>query len=404
MRRVRVVLLWVLGVAAGLALVGWVGLKMYLGSSQARQLAATKISEAIGLPVEVERLDVGTESTTAALQIPDAAGEPLLRIGSLHADVTLAGLLTGRVAPTTVTLNDVDLLFRLDADGTILSPLPKLKDTGSGGAGGTAVPAVSLANSRVRIRQVGKPEFVVAGVSGRLRRDGDGYAITGDIDDPAWGKWRTSGRLAADPADGRVELAADRAELKHDLLRTIPYVPPEVWDHLSASGPTGATVAFTFRPGADLGYAVDLTPQRASLTVPDAGVTVTDVEGKIRVADGQVTVTDGRLALADGRVTGDAVYRFDRPTPVITLKLTATGVDVRRLPADWGLPKEIAGRLKGSADLEVRLPPGGKLETSGGGSGEIVGARLAGLDAEIKLFLKGDGGRFRFSSGEPAGR
>ena len=397
MSRLRRVLVWVIVIGTVVFIAAWVGLKTYLNSSHVRQMASTQLSDIIGLPVQVDELSVGGASTTAALRIPDSEGsDDLLRIGSLNTDITLSGLISGNFAPTTVTLDRVEFLLRLDADGQILSPLPKLKEAGS--TSGKAVPVVHLTNGRVRIQQAGKPEFVVSGVSGHLNPAGEGYALTGDIADPAWGKWTISGRFAADPADGQVVLATEQTEYKDALLHTIPYVPPVVWEHISASGPTAAAVTFTFRPGADLGYAVDLKPRRATLTIPDADVTVTQVEGRILVADGKVTVTDGSVALADGRVAVSGVYTFDQPTAVIAMKLDANGVDVQRLPATWGLPKDITGKLRGDADLELLISPEGKLDTRGTGQGVIEGAKFAGLDAEIKLKLSPQNGRFRFNT------
>ncbi len=401
MRRFRIVALWVVGVVFALAVVGWVGLKGYLNSSSARGLAADKIGEALGIPVEVESLDVGVSSTTATVRIPDATADTpgdLIRIGSVSTDITLKDLITGRVNPTRVTAKDVDILLRLDADGNILSPLPK-REKPAGATG--PLPTVEVTSARVRIRQTGKPEFDLTGVSGELKPDGDGSALSGAVDDPKWGKWKIGGKLAANPADGRVELTTDQGPLKDELLRSIPYVPPAVWDHLSAAGTTAAAVTFTFRPNDEFRFAVDLRPNKGSLTVPDADVTATEVEGRIRIDGEKVTVDGGAVTLADGRMTVDGTYRFNLPTAVIALKLTAKGVDVRKLPAEWGLPDKITGRLKGTADLELRIPPEGKLETLGTGSGELEDATFAGLPAEIKLNLRGGGGRYRFDTSTP---
>lgn len=405
MRRFRKIALWVLAAAAGVAVVGWFGLRAYLNSSGARDVAAARLSETLGLPVEVEELSVGMTTTTAALRVPDAgAGEPadLLRIGSVSTDVSLGDLITGRVRPTRLSATGVDVLLRLNADGKVVSPLPKPK--GSVGAGPTALPVIALAAARVRIRQTGKPEFTLTGVSGELKPDGDGHIITGRVDDPDWGGWAIAGRLAADPADGHVELSTERGRLSGPLLRTIPYVPPELWDHLTATGETPAKVTFTFKPAADLGYAVELRPDAAAaLTVPDAEVTVTQVRGRIRIADGKVTVDDGRVTLAGGTVGVTGVYDFGGPTGVLTTRLAADGVDVRQLPASWGLPKEFEGKLRGTADLRVAVAPDGKVTPAGSGAGEIVGARIAGLDAEVTLKLTSQGGRYRFESPQQPG-
>lgn len=400
MRRVRVIALWVVGAAGALLIIAWLGLKTYLASSSARGLAAAKIGDTLGLTVEVDSLDVGVSSTTATVRIPDAAADTpgdLIRIGLVTTDITLQDLLTGRVNPTKVTAKDVEVLLRIDADGNILSPLPK-RDKPGGATG--PLPVVELASARVRIRQTGKPEFDLAGVSGQLKPDGDGSVVSGAVDDPKWGKWKIGGKLAANPADGHVELSTDQGVLSDPLLRSIPYVPPVVWEHLSAAGTTAAALTFTFRPD-DFRFGVDLRPNKARLTIPDANVTTTDVEGRIRIDGEKVTVDGGTLTLADGKMTVDGTYRFDQPTAVIALKLTAKGVDVRHLPTEWGLPKEITGRLKGAADLELRIPPDGKLETLGRGSGELEDAKFAGLPAEIKLNLRGGSGRYRFDTTSP---
>lgn len=398
MKRSRVIALWTVGVLAVLLLVGWFGMKMYMGGP-GRAAVSAQLSESLGLPVEIETLDVGVGSSSAALRIPDRSADPpddLIRVKSLTTDLSLAGFLSGKSAPTTVTLKDVDVLLRLDEKGKLISPLPAGKPTSPGP---TTLPAVQLSGGRVRIRQTGRPEFVVAGVSAELKRDGDGYAISGTIDDPGWGKWDISGRLTGDPADGHVELTTPRGQLNMSLVRTIPYVPQAVWDNLQASGETPAAVRFTFKPGQDLGYAVEVNPAAAAnLTVPTADVTLTKVEGKILIADGKVVVTNGKVAVADGSVGVSGEYVFDKPTAVITMKLAADKLNLRKLPASWGLPKEIEGKLKGNADLEIHIPPGGPADPRGSGSGVVEGAKWKGLDAEMTLRLVAQEGGYRFQT------
>lgn len=405
MKRFRVIALWAVGIVVGLLVVGWIGLKVYLSSSGARNMVATQLSDTLGLPVQVSSLDVGLGSTSVALSIPDAAAGPdadLLKIGSLNTDVSLGGLASGHTTPSRIDARNVEILLRIDEKGQLLSPLPNPKSTNSSKNTGP-LPAVSLSATTVRIRQTGRPEFVLTGVNGELKRDGDGYAISGNVDDPKWGKWTIQGHLANDPADGKVALSTDHGKLDMALIRTIPYVPEEVWDHLQASGETPAAVRFTFKPGTDLGYAVELNPNAAaSVTVPDADVTATQVKGKILIADGKVTVTDGSLSVADGTLGLNGVYTFDQPTAVVDVKVAASKLDIRKLPAKWGLPKEMEGKLKGNADLQLHIPPDGQLDTRGSGTGVVEGAKLAGFDAEITLKLVAENGRYRFDSGPPA--
>ena len=406
--KLRKVLLWTGGILLGLILVVWLGGWGLLKSPFARKTAADELTKILGVPVEVDELDVGTGGTSAAIRIPDPGGGNLVRIGSLDTDITLGSLLGGNASPTFVNASDVEFLLRLDENGNILSPLPK--GNGNPPDPNRPIPDIRVSGGTVRIRQAGKEEFALSGLTAHLRREGDGYALDGDVDDPRWGKWKVGGRLTADFADGHLALTTDRAELKDELLRTIPYVPAVVWENLTAAGPTTASVRFTFRKDADLGYEVDLHPQKAALTLPAAGVTLSDVTGRIRVADGKVTVTDGAVAVAggSGTVSGEYVYYVPgvagtnptEPMALITVKAAAAGLDMQRLPEKWKLPKDITGKLKGTADLQMRVSPEGELATLGGGEAEVVDAKIRGLESakidEFKLKLVGGNGEYRF--------
>jgi len=401
MRRVRKIALWVVGVVLTLGVVGYLGLQWYLGTGSARRMVAGEVSKAIGLPVEVTSVSVGFGGTSVGIVIPDADAETptdFIRIGKIETDITLGGLLTGSATPTKVTVKDADIILRLDANRKIVSPMPKLE----GGGGDTKLPAVKVENARVRIRQPGKPEFDVAGVNAELRAEGEGSVVTGTISDPKWGEWRIDGRLGEDPADGSVTLTNDGLTVTDPkLLNSIPFVKEKVWKHLSATGPLAATVTIPFKPNGDVDYDVTVKPKGATVTSPDADVTVTQVTGDIHIAGGKVTATNAQLSLAGGTVQADGGFDFGGDVYLLTLKAKASGLDMRKLPTSWRMPKEIEGQLKGTANLEVHIPDSGKLDTRGSGSGEVENAKLFGLDTkstEIKLQLKGGDGRYRFET------
>lgn len=397
MKRIARILLWVTAIVFAVLCLGWVGIRGYLNSSYGQQMASQQLSQLVGTTVEVSSLGVGTSSTSISLRIPDPTPEAqsdLIKIGSLEADVSLLNLLTSQVAPTSVTANDVEIMLRLDADGKRLSTFPKFAQSG----GAFTIPAIQLHNARIRVQQTGHPEFDFGGINGNLKRDGEAYVLAGDAHEPKWGKWKITGTLNASATDGQIQLQADDAVLSDALLRSIPYVPSEVWDHLAASGQTVATITLTFRPGHDLGYRVDLHPKKATLRFPSAEVSVTDFVGQILVEDGRVTVKDAVMQLAEGVVSLNGNCEFKKPDRVIATNVRSKRVDIRRLPESWGLPKEMEGKLTGTANLKLHIGADGKMDPRGSGRGELEDAKFAGLNAKIELKLSGRGGRFRFDA------
>ena len=397
MKRIARILLWVTGIALVVLCLGWVAIRGYLNSTYGQRIASQQLSQLIGTTVEVSSLGVGTSSMSISLRVPDPEPEAqsdLIKIGSLEADVSLLNLLTSQVAPTKVTANDVEILLRLDADGKRLSTFPKFAQ----GGGAFTIPAIQLHNARIRVQYSGHPEFDFGGIHGSLKQDGDAYVITGDADEPKWGKWKISGKLNANATEGQFQLQADEAVLSDALLRSIPYVPMGVWDQLSASGQTVATITLTFRPGHDLGYRVDLHPKKATLSFPSAEVSVTEVVGQILIEDGKVKVDAARMMLADGTVSLSGFCDFKKPDRVIATKFIASGVNVTSLPQSWGLPKQVEGKLRGNANLELHIGADGKMDPRGSGRGELEDAKFAGLNAKIELKLLGHNGRFRFDA------
>ncbi len=397
MKRIVRILLWVTGIVFLVLCLGWIGIRGYLNSSYGQQMASQQLSQLVGTTVEVSSLGVGTSITSISLRIPDPTPEAqsdLIKIGSLEADVSLLNLLTSQVAPTSVRATNVEILLRLDADGKRLSTFPKFAK----GDGAFRIPTIQLHNARIRVQFTGHPEFDFGRINGHLKRDGEAYVLAGDADEPKWGKWKITGKLNTNATEGQFQLQADDAVLSDALLRSIPYVPMEVWDQLSASGRTVATITLTFRPGHDLGYRVDLHPKKATLRFPSAEVSVTEVVGQILVEDGRVTVKDAVVQLADGSVSLGGSCDFKMPDRVITAKLIASGVNVTRLPQSWGLPKQIEGKLRGNANLELHIGADGKMDPRGSGRGELDDAKFAGLNAKIELKLRGHDGRFRFET------
>lgn len=381
----------------GVFLLCWVGLRVYLSTSNARAVAASRLSEAIGLPVEVDDLNVGVSSSSLQIRVLEPASEgeqpaEILKVDSVTADVSLADLLAGKVAPTQIMLRGPRLTLEFDKAGKLRTQLPESRVQAD-----TPIPSIVLEDGTLTLRQEGRPDFELHGLGLQLKPGVGILALGGTADDPHWGRWTIGGVLSTNSRSGEVTLQTQNAPLKLGLLQSIPFIPPATWKHVKPSGSTPATILLTAPAEGSLQYDVRLSPKAAAaIELPDAEITVGDVSGAIRIRDSRVELAGCQGHVAKGTLALDGNLNFKPEPSLLQLKVAAKGLDVRELPESWSLPKELEGKLKGHADLELRAHADGRVEPRGGGQAVLEDARIAGLPAEITFRLRGVGSRYRF--------
>ena len=389
---------------------GWLGVRAYLSSHYARSLASNRLTQALGLPVEVEALSVGGQSSTLKFRVtepatsPDRAPAEILKVESASADVSLTDLIEQKVAPTELKVESASLTLRVDRNGKLLTQLPA-----SNAAGGSnmKVPAVAVRQATLRIQQEGRPEFVCGNADLQLAPQGDTVAITGTVKDPRWGDLTVKGSFATPTKSGWVELASESLALSPELVRSLPYVPSVTWDHLQPHGRSGAVLRLDVGKGGDLTYDLVLTPAgKTDLHLPDLGkaeqATLKGVEGRVHVRGERVDLAGCKGVLAGGTVGVDGDADFQPEPSVMKFRVTAQGLDVTQLPPEWGVhfPKELGGRLRGSANLEVRVAANGDVEPRGGGEAVVQFSGLAVGSAEATFKLESNGKGYRFHKAE----
>ena len=388
-----------LAVIVAMPLGGW----LYLHSSHPRHIASQRIGEMIGLPVEVESLSFGSDRTELKITVPNpavgAAAEPLLRIESVSADVSLRGLVSGQSTPTDIVLRGVEVTVPFDRDGRVRFEMPASVSVQP--ANGSK-PRIRMEEVRVRLKGEGRPEFVFERAHLIAEPDEAGYKLTGAAQDPTWGAWTIAGTIALTTRSGFIEMTTSDGPLDENILRSIPPLPDKTWQHVRTAGRAAATVRLEIDPQQTLRYSVTVMPKgAATVTLPDLDVPLEAVDGTIRVSGQSVTIESCRAKLADGHVDVKGVLDFESVSSKLTFNISAQGLDVTKLPAEWGLPKDISGRLRGKASLELTIGADGRLEPRGGGVATLDDARVVGLPAEVRLRLRGDGRRYRFDS-DPA--
>src|SRR5262249_28837570 len=159
----------------------------------------------------------------------------------------------------------------------------------------------------------------------------------------------------------------------------LPYVPPDVWEQVQATGRTSADVRVRLwgtKP--NVHYRVTLAPRDTRIHVAAIDLDADRTSGQVVVEDGPVTLRGVRGATADGTVETEGERDFAQPATKLRFRVNVAGLTLRKRPARWGLPSQIEGKLTAKANLTLRVRDG-KTDTRGStGQGSITQAKLLG--------------------------
>jgi translocation and assembly module TamB len=404
MRRILYRWRWIVisfGTVVGATTVLLVGVWIYLSTASARNLVAATLGRMLGTTVEVQHISVGWRSSGVRikmLEAPDGAGDAstLLTAENAEAVISLPQLLSGDT-PSELRLSGAVLTLRLDRDGRLLTRIPH-PESGAG-----ELPTVTLRGARVAIAQEGRREFIVGGIHGSLQSRDGRVLIDANLHDPEWGEWSAEGAWDLQAVVGSLALQTESAQLSQDRLKTVPWVPPVVWEQVQAEGKSAATVRIA-RDGRDdaVHTNVVLKPQGASIGVAAIDLALHAITGSIEIDDAVVHLHDMSARAANGHVNVDGKLDFESTPSILQFQVNVRDIDLRRLPASWSLPPQLEGSLRGAAEIELAIRDG-EVETRGQGHGEVEHARVAGIPAErVALRLTADGKRFHFLGAENA--
>jgi hypothetical protein len=401
---VAVVVLVLLGVAA----------RYYLSSGYIASQVASRLESMLGGQVQVASADVGWSGSTANgvefyEKEKSVSQKPWLTVKSVTTDVTLLGALTGTTTPNHVTLSGASVTLRFSRDGHLLTVLPEAPPGEADKE--VLLPKVRIEDSRITFQRDGGPSLVATGINATLIRQGDRLVLAGAVGNPerlALGKWSLQGGLDPKGRTTSVTLTSEGAvHVTQRLLEELPFVSPTVWREVqvkSADSPVTVQIRYDLARSA-FQYHVALEPQNAEVYVPAIELNATALKGKIELDDGLVQVRYAQGQMFGGTIRANGTV--DMRSPELHLhfpKVEVQGLEMRRIPKSWDVPRQIEGRLQGSAWLDVVFGKDGKPQVRGEGKGEIVDARVAGLptDGPVRLELHAREAGFGFRSPEDA--
>jgi hypothetical protein len=289
-------------------------------------------------------------------------------------------------------------------------PTPQQQQENAGGE----IPRVELEDAKVTIRQTGRPDFTLSGISGRLDPHGDTLTITGAVTDPTWGNWIIKAEGDRKTQTGSGDISADDVHLSTERLRGLPVVPLSLWENARPEGRVRFTAHVGYDANQKISYDARVETKGAQLGIPKAEITLTDLIANIRVHDGAIDVhgpEEGKPAtakLAGGTVSVSAKWDFGQdPAVGDPLTIRVEKLAVKQLPEKWGL-KNLAGNLPGklsledgfltgSAKLKLVAHANGEVETYGGGGGRIELPNFLGGQGSIGVKVGGNGQKLQFT-------
>ena len=405
--------LYVVGGLLALVVVARVGLGIYLSTSTGKEFVSRKMSAQIGMPVQVTNVRLGLMTSTIGMRVFDpAAPNPdtseVLDVANAKADVSVFEIATGNINVKRVDLNGVALTLHVSANGIVITSLPQMKASGKESGGPTQIPTIHLTGGQLVVRQDGRPEFALRNLSAVVKPEGDVVKLTGAIDDPEWSKWALEGEISRTAKTGQIVLKTDDGPLTMDRLGSIPFVPPVVWKHVRPNGRGAAALKLWTDADVDVHYSVDLKPAAADLKLLDASATLEKVTGLINVTGAKVTLTGTKAELAGGTLAVDGDLDFGPEPMLVNLKVAAEKLDLKKLPPEWGLQKKFDGKLRGKAELSLKVYDDGRIVPRGGGEGAITDVMIHLPKGDIKsddipIHLKQVGNKYEFKEVDNAG-
>jgi len=375
LRRWLLVLVTVAAVAIAAILIGG---KFYLATPRGAARIAARLSAVLGERLTIARIDAGlTASTIRDVQLyeaaPDAPAEPWATVPSIRAELPLLDAVRGGM-PRALTLRDAAILLRFDRAGRLLTRFPTSNRQGG------ALPDIRFERARVTLRQEGRPDLDLTGITADVRAVSAGFRLTGTAADPVLGAWTLAGTLGA-AGDSTLILKTARLHVTPALLARLPFIPPAAWEQVEVEGVTPVELTIHHdAAAAQVHHRAVLTPERLRVCVRAIHLPLEQVHGRVIIADGLVQLHDVRGRTADGTLVATGTVDLRAGVGQVDLATRLERLDLQRLSPHWAIPAWLEGQLTGQAALRVRITESG-VQFRGTGAAVVGAARLAGLPA-----------------------
>ena len=404
MRRLKL-LARVFGVLLALGVVSWFLIRNY----GVRAVLLSEIRKQYGGRVELG--DWWLNSTSAGItglalgESAQADSPTWLTADRISTDISIGGLLRGRFLPTQIKVDHPKLALRFDAKGQLATAIPMKTSRGSGSLAGSAgaIPAVEVNRAEITVAQDGRSPLKIARADAKLNTRAGREVVEATTDDPIWGHVRIAGQFDPSFKAGSVTIHSSPGFVVDPVqVKTIPFIPTDVWDNLAASGPIDAEVKLTLgaKDGVPVHLLTKLKLKGAWLKLNPLQVESTDTTGDVTIDDTKVTVNQLRGKAINGTLRAAGTLNFAANPPELDVDLRLRGIDVTKTPAAWQLNELGAtGTMTGKVGLRARLAADGIDLTGTTGRAVIEDGSLQGIPIKsLSITMKAQGNDLQFET------
>ena len=328
---------------------------------------------------------------------PDEHSIAWVTVECVSTDLSVGGLIGGRFMPRQITLDVPRVSLRLDRNGRPLTRIPIAVREQSSRPAPPSLPAVLFKEARVTVRQEGRPEMVVSGVSGHLIPDSSGNTrFSAFTNERTWGRWDARGEFSSGFKRGQVCLAGHDIEATPEKEACIPFVPVAVWKNVLARGPLDVHLDVQLAQDTAQPVAVrtEIALRQSALTLPVFGLDATGTTGSVVIENGIVKLNRVAGRAIGGNIETSGTLDFSRQPPQFDLSLTLDRVHVADSPRTWQLDRMglSGGLMSGKSRVRATLVPGGVDLTGTTGDAEIKGAMMQGFPVKsLHLVMRAEG-------------
>lgn len=309
-------------------------------------------------------------------------------------DLSIWGLLRGRMTPNRIVFDRAKIHYRIDTDGAILTQLPLKQSQG-------ATPEIIVRDGELTMAQKGRHEMVVHHMNGKLSPSPKGPPFAVDADDPEWGHPHIDGRFSPDFSAYKFQLTAHNLGTDLEKARRVPFVEEKIWGFVQPAGPIGVELDYTYTPppkgdktatgNSDVITTVNF--EGTTVVLPTLQLRGEDARGRLSVRDKNVQLENVTGRMAGGRVTFTGPMDFKHKPDRYDLSLDLDNVNLAELPQSWQLQRlGVRGRFTGTGGLRLVLTKQGLDMTGTTGDGVIYGAEIQGIPLKtLRIKLRGQG-------------